>query len=289
MATLTFNATTDNYLSHESGDVVMFTGNDDTMSFSQCGQTSIVSTGNDQTIYVSQVGSCNDNLTTLGHNTTLVFNDLFSENMMASADFTVWGFHAAFGDHVTLLPPQSATQMPDGQGGTFLTIGTTGVPTSDSTIHFMNSGPLTITQPPPNTINITDSSGDGGVSYNNSIVNFSGINDALGFDKCTGSTFIATGTNQNLAADFAGMDTIADHGQGLTLSFFALSGLITVDDFASDLTGRVIVKTDVGQTASMSSDGNGGTMLALSGQYGGTVDFANDPMSNLAAHLVTNA
>src|SRR5579859_876445 len=230
MAFLTFNATTDNFLTDVSGDVVTFTGNNDTMSFSACGDTAIFSEGDNQTISLSKVGSCDDNIYLWGQNTTLGFNDLFPDTEMWMADPTVWNFHG--GDVVALTPPESATQVPDGHGGTFLTISTTGEPLSASTIHFMNAPHVAIeggsgasTTP---TINITDSSGDGGVSYNNSTVNFSGISDALAFTNCTGSTFIATGTNQNLAADFAGADTIVDHGQGLTLSFFALSGLITV-------------------------------------------------------------
>jgi hypothetical protein len=66
---------------------------------------------------------------------------------------------------------------------------------------------------PPNgvwftTINIDDSSGD-----------------ALAFSRSEGSTFITTGTDQQLACDECGMDdAIYDEGHGLTLSFFLLTG-----------------------------------------------------------------
>jgi hypothetical protein len=142
MSLIHFDATTDNYLTDESNNFVLFTGNDDTMSFSACGQSTIVSAGNDQTISVSKVGSCDDNLYLLGNNDSLGFAYLFPQTMLSLADFQVWGFRS--GDAVKLIPSESATVKPDGHGGSFLTISTPGFPATNppiysSPIHFMNT------------------------------------------------------------------------------------------------------------------------------------------------------
>jgi hypothetical protein len=121
-----------------TGDLINVIGNDHTISFSQCGQDTIVAYGNDDSISVSRIGSCDDNLYLLGGSDTLCFAYLYPTTMLSFADFQVWGFRA--GDTVDLLPPESSAVKPDGHGGSFLTIGTTGAPaTGDSTIHFMNT------------------------------------------------------------------------------------------------------------------------------------------------------
>lgn len=117
-----------------TGDLINVIGNDHTISFSDCGACSIVATGNNESIDVSKVGSCDDNLSILGQHDTLCFAYLFQDTANSIADFQVWGFKA--GDVVDLLPPNSATVTPDGRGGSYLTIETTGVPTSASAIHF---------------------------------------------------------------------------------------------------------------------------------------------------------
>lgn len=132
MSVLHFDATTDNYLSDTTGNFVSFTGNNDTMSFSAVGQSTIMAMGNNQTISVSKVGSCDDNLFAMGSNDTFVFNDLFADTGISAADFTIYGFRGS--DIVALLPPQTATAAPDHHGGTFLTISDAGQPSS--TIHF---------------------------------------------------------------------------------------------------------------------------------------------------------
>lgn len=128
MTTLNLTGGDENRL---TGDLINVIGNDDTISFSLCGQCTIVSMGNDQTIGVSEVGSCDDNLYLLGKDDSLCFAYLYPDTMLSLADFQVWGFRA--GDVVNLLPPElAASARPDGHGGSFLTIGQTD-------IHFMNT------------------------------------------------------------------------------------------------------------------------------------------------------
>jgi hypothetical protein len=134
MSVLHFDATTDNYLSDTTGNFVSFTGNNDTMSFSAVGESTIMAMGNNQAIYVTKVGTCDDNLFLMGKNEQLVFAYLFADTGISAGDFTVWGMNAS--DNVTLLPFQTATATPDHHGGTFLTIGAAGEPASASTIHF---------------------------------------------------------------------------------------------------------------------------------------------------------
>ena len=74
MTTLNLTGGDENRL---TGDLINVIGNDDTISFSLCGQCTIVSMGNDQTIGVSEVGSCDDNLYLLGKDDSLCFAYLY--------------------------------------------------------------------------------------------------------------------------------------------------------------------------------------------------------------------
>lgn len=145
---------------------------------------------------------------------------------------------------------------------------------------------------------LSATSGASGISYcDDDCVLFSGISDALAFSRSIGSSFIATGTNQQInVAECGAHDSIIDLGRGLSLSFYELddatlipAAYLQINNFEQDATGRVHVLTGPGQTATVIADAHGtGSYLTLSGQYGGIVHFANDPVANLTAHLVTS-
>jgi hypothetical protein len=125
---------------------------------------------------------------------------------------------------------------------------------------------------------------------------FSGIASALAFSRSIGDSFIATGTNQQInVAECGRDDSIYDLSHGLQLTFYSLeeqsvisAAYLKVVGFGDDTTGKVQLNAALGQTATVTPDGKGGSLLNIGGAYGGVVHFAGDPVANLKAHIVTS-
>jgi hypothetical protein len=133
-----------NYVSRESGDTIIFTGSGNTLSLSNFGATDAFCYGTDQLVSVSIQGADNA-IYDFGTGTNLLVGEPFYPlEVIAAAQLTIYDFQRDPTAKVTLLPFASATQTPDGHGGTWLSVGTAGEPASFAAIHFVYDPHVTV-------------------------------------------------------------------------------------------------------------------------------------------------
>lgn len=124
---------------------------------------------------------------------------------------------------------------------------------------------------------------------------FSGGGNDLIMSFCSDASVVMTGFNEVIGIENTGADVnIYDLGKQNSISFFGTAtvpfetampwGDLTIRAFQLDPTGSVIL--EAGQTAAVTSDGYGGSWLAISGPGAALAHFIGDPAANLSAHIL---
>jgi hypothetical protein len=109
-------------ISECSGDLVLFSGISDALSFSRSIGSAFICSGTDQTLSVAECG-IDDSIYDLGKGLNLSFYFLGDEAVIRAAYLQVYGFGWDTAGKVHVIPGQTASVSADGRGGSYLTLG----------------------------------------------------------------------------------------------------------------------------------------------------------------------
>ncbi len=110
-------------ISYDNNDVILFSGVNDSLSFSRSAGTSVIAIGTNQFVGAGE-GGLGDAIYDFGKGLTMDFYMLDEGTTMSAADLKVYGFQNDPTGKVYIETQfgQTATTTPDGHGGTSLTL-----------------------------------------------------------------------------------------------------------------------------------------------------------------------